>query len=192
MLSVRMGIWRSPRDSMCARNGSADAKSKLMALARSMTWYGPPQQRFLGFSGWSAGHGIQDGLRSGTKSCRLDGGPHLSCPRPRSTPVSTRQAPRSHGAERKYYNVRVSPASRQIDVHPSHTRSISGLVLHILWSYRLKRHLETRSLWWHWHRVTGIGKGFHSPSTPRRGMVCSSAFAGACHCKPIERLRVNL
>jgi hypothetical protein len=118
---------------------------------------------------------------------------HLSCPRPRSTPVSTtRQAPRSHGAERKYYNVRVSPASRQIDVHPSHTRSISGLVLHILWSYRLKRHLETRSLWWHWHRVTGIGKGFHSPSTPRRGMVCSSAFAGACHCKPIERLRINL
>jgi hypothetical protein len=116
---------------------------------------------------------------------------HLSRTRPRSTPP--KQAPRSHGAERKYY---MFGSARHPDKSnrrpPIHTRSSSGLVLHILWSYRLKRHLETRSLWWHWHRVTGIGKGFHSPSTRRRGMVCSSAFAGACHCKPIERLRVDL
>jgi hypothetical protein len=135
-----------------------------------MVWASPTT--VSAFSGWSAGHSNRDGVRSGTKSCPLDG------PIPPVTPSSmihsTRQAPRNHGAERKYY---MFGSARHPDKSnrrpPIHTRSISGLVLHILRSYRLKRHLETRSLWWHWHRVTGSVRA--SIRRARGGEVWSAA-----------------
>jgi hypothetical protein len=102
MLSVRMEI--PPRFDVCdvCAIGVQTQKANGWALVWAST------TTVSGFSGWSAGHSNRDGLRSGTKVLLPSGLSHLSCPRPWTMydpPLhhSTTQAPRSHGAERKYY-----------------------------------------------------------------------------------------
>jgi len=164
-----------------------------MALARSMTdrhgygtsmvWASPTT--FLVSRVGRRGHSNRDGLRSGQVRSPVLWIVHLSCPRPmihsHSTPLHstpTRQAPR----ERYYIICSGSARHPPGAAYPMVLSPGRGISRHHLFGHR----------WWHWHRVAGIGKDFHSSSTRRRGMVRSSAFAGACHCKPIERLRVNL
>jgi hypothetical protein len=117
---------------------------------------------------------------------------HPTCHALVHDPLHQASAPKSRHREKILY-VRVSPASRQIESTSTHPYPLNlwpgAAYPEVLSPEEASR--DTISLVAlapsHW-----IGKGFHSPSTRRRGMVCSSAFAGACQCKPIERLRVNL
>lgn len=143
--------WRSPRDSRCAQE-ECRRKKQIDGIGKKhdMGWSGllcsgtgPPNNGFW-FLGLVGGPSNRDGVRSGTKASPLD---CPVCPTshlppvthtstihdPRSTPP--KQAPRSHGADRKYY---MFGSARHPDKSnrraPIQTRSRSGLVLHIPWS----------------------------------------------------------